>query len=108
MPKFVKGQSGNPGGRPGGVGEIREIAREHTEPAIQILVAIMNDADASPSSRVAAATALLDRGWGRPAQTIDAKINSYQSFTEALQEISERHQREQEEKQASVLALAAS
>ena len=108
MPKFVKGQSGNPGGRPGGVGEIREIAREHTEPAIGILVAVMNDAGASPSSRVAAATALLDRGWGRPAQTIDASINSHQSFAEALQEISERCQRDQETKQASVLALVAS
>ena len=107
MGKFVKGQSGNPGGRPGGVGEIREIAREHTEPAIGILVAVMNDAGASPSSRVAAA-ALLDRGWGRPAQTIDASINSHQSFAEALQEISERCQREQEAKQASVLALVTS
>ena len=105
MPKFVKGQSGNPGGRPGGVGEIREIAREHTEPAIGILVAVMNDADASPSSRVAAATASLDRGWGRPAQTIDARINSHQSFTEALQEISERRQREQEAKQGVPASL---
>ena len=108
MPRFVKGQSGNPGGRPGGVGEIREIAREHTEPAIGILVAVMNDADASPSSRVAAATASLDRGWGRPAQTIDASINGHQSFTEALQEISERHQREQAAEQASALTLVAS
>jgi len=108
MGKFVKGQSGNPGGRPGGVGEIREIAREHTEPAIGILVAVMNDAGASPSSRVAAATALLDRGWGRPAQTIDASINSHKSFAEALQEISERCQREQEAKQENIPALLAS
>jgi len=55
-----------------------------------------------------AAAALLDRGWGRPAQTIDASINSHQSFAEALQEISERCQRDQETKQASVLALVAS
>jgi hypothetical protein len=108
MAKFVKGQSGNPGGRPGGLGEIREIAREHTEPAIGILVAVMNDQQAAPSSRVAAATALLDRGWGRPAQTIDASINSHQSFVEALQEISERCQREQEAKQANAPALLAS
>ena len=34
----------------------------------------MNDAAATSSARVGAATALLDRGWGRPAQTIEATI----------------------------------
>ena len=57
---------------------------------------------------MAAATALLDHGWGRPAQTIDASINSYQSFTEALQEISVRCQREQAVKLASAPPLLAS
>jgi len=74
MAKFVKGVSGNPGGRPAGVGEIREIAREHTGAAIRILVKVMKDQSAAPSARVGAATALLDRGWGRPAQTLNATV----------------------------------
>lgn len=75
MGKFISGESGNPGGRPSGYGEIRDIARQHTEAAINTLVKIMSDSDATPSSRVGAATALLDRGWGRPAQTIEASVN---------------------------------
>jgi hypothetical protein len=94
MSKFQAGQSGNPGGRPAGLGEIREIARQHTDTAIETLVKVMNAGDASPSARVAAATALLDRGWGRPAQTIDANINSQESFEDLVQRISERRRAE--------------
>ena len=94
MAKFAKGESGNPGGRPKGLGEIREIARAHTDTAIGTLVEVMNATDASPSLRVAAASALLDRGWGRPEQSVKASINDGSSFTEWLKEMSERQQRE--------------
>ena len=32
--------------------------------------AIMGNADAPPAARVSAANAILDRGWGKPAQAI--------------------------------------
>lgn len=61
----MPGKSGNPGGRPKG---IEALARAHTPAAIERLVRALDDDD----SRVAvtAAGMLLDRGWGKPAQTV--------------------------------------
>ena len=70
---FKKGQSGNPGGRPKVVAEIRQLARERGPEAIAALVKVMTEGK-SEAARVAAATALLDRGWGRPNQTHEAEI----------------------------------
>lgn len=71
MGRFQKGQSGNPGGRPKEVGHIRDLARAHTDAAMRTLVEIAQDGGAPPAARVAASTALLDRGWGKPTQPID-------------------------------------
>ena len=40
---FTKGHSGNPGGRPKIVGEVQELAREHSTEAIATLAAIMRE-----------------------------------------------------------------
>src|ERR1700746_1847510 len=64
-----KGQSGNPGGRPVGYGEIRQLARAHTSTALETLLEVAKSGK-SESARVAAAVALLDRGWGRPTQPL--------------------------------------
>jgi hypothetical protein len=65
---FKKGQSGNPGGRPKVVAEVKELARAHTGEAIKTLVSIMTDPKSTPAARVSAANALLDRGYGKPPQ----------------------------------------
>ena len=67
---FKKGQSGNPGGRPKVIAEVKELARAHTGEAIDTLVSIMANAKAAPAARVSAANALLDRGYGKPPQHI--------------------------------------
>lgn len=67
---FKKGHSGNPGGRPKAVATVMDMARKHTEASIATLVTIRDDMSAVPASRVAAAQALLDRGWGKPAQAV--------------------------------------
>lgn len=50
--------------------DIRSLARSHTEAAINCLAGIMNKEGAPEAARVAAANSLLDRGWGKAAQTI--------------------------------------
>jgi hypothetical protein len=58
-------------GRPSNETSRRSLAaaaREYGEDALATLAAIMADEEAPPASRIAASTALLDRGYGRPAQ----------------------------------------
>ena len=68
MVKFMKGHSGNPGGRPKKNAELVEAARERTQAALETLEQIMTNKRAPAAARVAAANEILDRGWGRPTQ----------------------------------------
>lgn len=77
---FKKGQSGNPGGRSPRVGPngetLTQLARAHTADALQVLVDVATDKMADANHRVSAAVAILDRGWGKPKESvdIDAKV----------------------------------
>lgn len=79
--RFKPGQSGNPGGRPAkkvkvirdGVEvemTVQALAIEQTEMAISTLVDIASDGRNPAAARVSAASTLLDRGWGKPAQPV--------------------------------------
>ena len=67
---FLPGQSGNPGGRPRIIGEVRDLARQHTTLAVETLVHIMQHGT-KDAARVAAAQTVLDRGWGKAVQAVE-------------------------------------
>jgi hypothetical protein len=56
---------------PKSVTEIRSLARSHTRTALNVLVGVMRSPKAPAPARIAAANAILDRGWGKATQAIE-------------------------------------
>lgn len=96
---FERGTSGNPRGRPSRSFEEREIAaqerkivtdikaaaKELTQDALDTLKAAMSAPGAPWAARVAAAGHLLDRGWGKPVQPVDANVNFFDTLSDMEQ-----------------------
>ena len=55
--------------------DLLELAREYTHDALNTLVKLMESSQ-SDSDRIAAATAILDRGYGRPTKTTSLEVNT--------------------------------
>ena len=68
---FQKGQSGNPGGRSKLPADIREAFKAKAPQALEVLTRCLQSDD----DRIAmmAAQAILDRGYGKPTQSIDVR-----------------------------------
>jgi hypothetical protein len=58
---------------------VSELARQHTERAVKELAEIMRTSR-SEFARMSAATALLDRGWGKPTVQVDISARSHVDF----------------------------
>lgn len=82
MAVWVKGQSGNPGGRPKEDAEVKALARQFGPEAINRLADLMRGE--SPKVAVSAAIALLDRGYGKPTQTTEVKAEIDAVITQGL------------------------
>jgi hypothetical protein len=66
--------------------EVRDLARRHGAAAIGALAEIALNPKAPPAARVAAAEALLDRGYGRPVQAVQAEVVTATVDVEQLRE----------------------
>lgn len=90
---FQKGQSGNPGGKAkltlADGRTLTDLAREHTVDALATLAKVATKGE-SESARVSAATALLDRGWGRPRQDLGVEMTSDEGFATLLEQARKR------------------
>jgi len=71
---FRPGKSGNAGGRPRVVADLRELARCHAPAAIKELARLSLKAR-SEAVRVAAARELFDRGYGKATQFIEGSLD---------------------------------
>ena len=81
---FKKGVSGNPGGRPKDILQLRELAQSKTHEAFQTLLDVMETSQ-SDRARIAAAIAILERGWGKAPAEIPAPTqeeDNYNSLTD--------------------------
>lgn len=68
---FVKGQSGNPGGRPPKTDEQRTLeamCRDKTQAALDVLLKIMGSEASNERNRITAAMAIIERGHGKAVQ----------------------------------------
>ena len=77
--RFIKGYSGNPGGRPKDEHNVIELARSYTTEALETLVELMRDGK-DERVRGTAAQALLDRSMELLTENAD--------YRAALQEVS--------------------
>lgn len=120
--QFIKGQSGNPAGGPK-INRAREIAREHTEEAMQVLIDILHGKefertvtvtkeDGNPvtttyverptmNDKRMAAKDITDRGWGKPTQPVGGDdehdaISVVQTFNDLVRKVSEDSESDKE------------
>src|SRR5262249_16052048 len=87
---WKKGQTGNPKGSSrkarerhnvvvddkGTTINLKEMCRAHAPDAINLLIEVVNNSQYPVSSRIQAANALLDRGFGRPEQTAHVDVKT--------------------------------
>src|SRR5947209_6183894 len=68
------GESRNPNGRSKVDFEMRALARSYGPQAIEALVSIALNPEAKDTDRIYASNSLLDRGYGKPVQQIEAEV----------------------------------
>lgn len=76
--RFTKGNKS--GGRPKIPDDIKEMCKALTPKAIETAKTIMLDEEAKDADRLRAAEIILDRGYGKPAQSVNVETNDLPRF----------------------------
>jgi hypothetical protein len=91
--RWKKGQSGNPTGKAGAktrtAADMKALARAATPLAMAALLRVLRSNKTTGATLVAAAVALLDRGWGKPVQAIEGDLG----FSKALEAMEARRRK---------------
>jgi hypothetical protein len=83
---FEKGVSGNPGGRPSKLQEIKELTENLSVPCINEAFKIVNNKYSKDSDKLKAIELIVAYGVGKPTQPIDANINGQLEFVVVIDE----------------------
>jgi hypothetical protein len=69
--KFVKGISGNPGGRPKTPEPFKELVQSKSIPALESIIAIMENPESKPNDVFACAKLILEYANGKPTDNMN-------------------------------------
>ena len=79
-PNWTKGKSGNPGGRPKAIVELKKLCQEATPKAIRKVIRLINSEDERVA--LAAAQTVIERGYGKPTQHVEATVNFFDRLSD--------------------------
>lgn len=74
--RFVKGHGESGAGRPKMPEDMKKAFRELAPDCCKVLCQIVNDESARHADRIKAAEVILDRGFGKPVQSVDIDASS--------------------------------
>lgn len=61
---------------------VKEVAREASPEAIEFMVKVMRDPANPLKDRMFAANTILDRGWGKPTQMVEATVSTFEKMSD--------------------------
>ena len=79
--QFVKGKSGNPGGRPKTPDAFKELVASKSIPALESIIAIMEDPNSKPNDVYMCAKLILEYANGKPTDNMNLTHGFVGDFT---------------------------